>query len=447
MITSIVLCIAILWNMAACGVNEQGEEIVREEMTVTDGEEVCFERIIVDENGWGSSSINVSKFRNSAVLTIEGGRQVVAYYDGDGSATLALLEDSDIHRIKIKDDMNKNLLGDGHCSINIGYADGWIYYAYGAHSLVEVYYGVVAVDDFYKTKAVNAQENNHLISYPQFYKVGEKLWFVYRDDEDEGWAYVDLTGETEMDFSREQTILSDTSLYMNDIGVSEDGMFLAIPFVERYPSDGDLVRNDGIYLIWSSDGGETWSSACEDNLSLPVAKEQTAKVIDIGLYENLMNQESTFVTGDGDIYFTRMTNDENGVPQVYLTYYNIKDQTCKSYCVSDNDVDFDLLGAGTLILPLSRAEIAVSDHQIYVIYRQEGSIVIASAEKEENEIGEFDRLTLSDFNVGLWEPNYDQTLWDEEGILCLFVQKTSQEESDILAEERETTPIYLYYFK
>lgn len=136
------------------------------------------------------------------------------------------------------------------------------------------------------------------------------------------------------------------------------------------------------------------------------------------------------------------------IPQIYLTKYNVNTNEISSYQITNNTIDFDLIGTGTLKLPISRSQVIVSKKFVHVIYRLQESIVISSApRKNEGLLGSFEEIVIDNINVGYWEPNYDTVLWNEEDIICLFVQQVQQEEADQLNDEQISTPIYLYYFK
>lgn len=406
-------------------------------------------KLLVETEGFGSSTINVSKFRSDAVISLDNGIQITAYFNRDGQACLAVIEDGQIHKITIQDEMERRLLGDGHCSINIGCWSDRVWYVYGAHANCG-YYGWIDAEDLFSVSQISSQKLNVPLSYPSFYPFANRFLFVYRDGTNGLWSYLDLTQEPVLDFSKAQPLCEGNfGLYINDIGVSPNGMYAAIPFVERQPAQDDyLVRNDGVYLFWSTDQMETWESTIKSGLSLPVHIQDTEKVCAVGLEEALMNQESTCVTDEGEVWFTRITDDENGVPQVYLTGFNLKSYESVSYQVSENIQIFDLVGKGTLSLPISRAQVIFSEEFIHVIYRESDRIIVASAKKQGNmRLGQFERLVAAEDEVGLWEPNYDHALWEKQGILCLFVQETSQEDSDQPAEKEMVTPIYLIYLK
>lgn len=341
-----------------------------------------YSSICVEENGFGTSSINVSKFRNSAVVMTDKG-EVTAYFHADGTAYLALVGEDKIYKVQILDAMDKDLLGDGHCSINIGYYNNKIYYAYGSH-VTNGYYGSIDLENFYTESYTMSAKIDELLTYPSFYNIGEEFWFVYRADNDNYWYYLDLTNSEEFDFADAKMICygnTQSGLYLNDLDTSEDGSYAAIPFVERYPIDDEEghVHNDGVYLIWSDDGLKSWKSLRNEELSLPIGIDDTEKVVSVGMDANLMNQESTYVTDKGEVYFTRITDDADGIPQIYLTKFDTNTRKSISWQVTKNDTDFDLLGKGTLRLPLSRSQVVVSEKEVHVIYRQEDSIIVASA--------------------------------------------------------------------
>ena len=452
---AILIIILMIWIFCIIALNSYLKKETISEMIYYENDMECSNdylevnsRVMIEESGFGTSTINTSKFRNSAVISTPEG-QVVSYFNTHGQAILALLKDDIIYKIKIQDNMQKRLLGDGHCSINIGYWNDRVWYAYGAHAS-SMYCGNIDIEDFYHKASIEANSINEKISYPQFYsfKNNSKFWFVYRNDADSTWYYLDLSNSENIELLKANK-LCEGNIYINDIGISQDGDYLAIPFVERYPvGENNLIRNNGIYMFWSKDGGKSWKNSDNESLLLPVTISKVKKIIDIGTESNLINQESTYVTNDGEVYFTRVTDDNEDIPQIYLTKYNVNTNEISSYQITNNTIDFDLIGTGTLKLPISRSQVIVSKKFVHVIYRLQESIVISSApRKNEGLLGSFEEIVIDNINVGYWEPNYDTVLWNEEDIICLFVQQVQQEEADQLNDEQISTPIYLYYFK
>lgn len=407
-------------------------------------------RVLIEEKGFGSSTINVSKFRTNAVVTTEWG-QVVSYFDHKGDAYLALLDNENVYKVKIIAEMEERLLGDGHCSISLGYWNDTIWFAYGCHANIG-FCGKVKLDDLLEVNTIKADKLETEITYPAFYNVKadkEKFLFVYRNDKDENWYYIDLAQTGNFELSQEQMICEGKyNLYINDIGVSDNGKYVAIPFVERYPVLEDFrIRNDGIYLMWSEDCMQSWNSLSMKGMSLPVTIQDTEKIISLGLEDNLMNQESTYVTDRGEVWFTRITNDTHGIPQIYLSGYDIKSHNVVSYQVTESKNEFELMGKGTLRNPISRSQVIASDNYLHVIYRIGDEICISSAEKIDGmRIGKMETLKIAN-NVGQWEPNFDPLLWEEERRICLYVQESYQEDGDILGTTEKVTPIYLYYLQ
>lgn len=377
---------------------------------------------------------------------------MTGYYDKEGHAHLVLInKKKKAYYMQIYDDMKFELLGDGHCSINLGYHNGLIWYAYGSHS-TPLYYGTVELNSFRNTKQIYASKADIMATYPAFYTIGNNFYFLYRNDYDRGWDLQDLTNATEFDFSNQRMLINYSNLdngarlYINDIGSSSDGSLIAIPYVIRLNSTDELVRNDGIYLAYSKDSMKTWETYGKDSVETTIIPNNDKKLIKIGQEENLINQESTYVTNNGWVFFTRLTDDKNGIPQLYLSGYKEGSEPV-SYLLTDNTVDFQLLGVGTLTLPVSRGQVIASDKYLHVIFRQDDELVIASTEYDESGIKEpFDKLKMTDFELGDWEPNFDTELWKGERKLALYVQNAEQGESDQLKEELTGTNGYILYF-
>lgn len=445
----VILSVCYLGNMhdapEIAGGMREGEYILQEDVMREGKTLQLLKRICVTESGFGTSSINVSKFRTSAVVSTEFG-QLIGYFKSNGKAYLALLQENEMSEIEIVDNMPSHLLGDGHCSISIAYDKGKVWYAYGAHCC-KGWWGRLPMKNFGNVTKTYAKESASEFSYPQFYKTKDALYFICRNEE-EYWSCQKITANSTLSF--ESVLLygkARETLYINDLGVSENGKYAAIPFVERVSMENNHVRNDGIYLIWSDDSMETWKSIKNDQLTLPIEFKDTSKILVLNPDGNLMNQESTYVSDTGEIFFTYMYDDVSGIPQIYLGRFSLTTKETKSWQITDQHKDFDMLGKGTLWLPLSRAQVIGSDNYIHIICRVDQNIHIYSCKRNITDFGlRFDNFTIEE-DVGAWEPNYDVALWEKENTLCLFVQDVLQGESDILAAKTKVSPIYLYYFK
>ncbi len=406
------------------------------------------DRIVIDENGFGSGNLNVSKFRRNALLSLPDGSQVIAYFNTEGIPVIALYNGNEIFKTSIGSSMKYSLLANGHCSINIGYNDNQIYYIFGCHA-IEGYYGMLTVDDIKNQNKIEANKTPISLTYPQFYHIGKDFIFMFRDDTEHPclWKYMVLNNQgSDWDFLGATAFIDLDYLYFNDIGYSRDGNIVALPYVIRHTEIVDnKVRNEGVFLIWSEDGMNHWSSLEEEGVSLPFAQNAVPKIVDIDFEWNMMNQESTFVTNEGVVFFTRITDDENGIPQIYLTQFDIHEKSIQSYQVTRNKKDFELTGSGTLTIPISRSQVVGTDKTIHLVYRLGDRVVISSADYTDGSVSDFSDLVLND-SVGAWEPNYDVELWETEHILCLFIQETYQGYGDHSGNSLISTPICLYYF-
>lgn len=139
-------------------------------------------KICVEEQGFGTASVNVSKFRRNAVLTTEYG-QIVAYFREDSVPCIKLIGEQE-YCIEIISDMEERLLGDGHCSRNIGIYNDVLWYAFGCHANYG-YYGIISMEEFCLVEEVTATAipMDKKISYPQFYCETDKFLFMCRNDQ------------------------------------------------------------------------------------------------------------------------------------------------------------------------------------------------------------------------------------------------------------------------
>jgi hypothetical protein len=126
---------------------------------------------------------------------------------------------------------------------------------------------------------------------------------------------------------------------------------------------------------------------------------------------------------------TYFQQEEDEVPQVYVIYNSgIGWDRLK---VDHRTLDFDLAGAGTRSIPISRPVILHSNQQgsskIHVIYRDEEYNNNACLKSMTiGQEGNWDTILLTEDGLDRWEPTFDTELWKDKGILHLFMQKVGQ---------------------
>lgn len=384
-------------------------------------------------DAWASSSINVSVFREQSVLAVGSGDYLVAYFDHSGDLCLHQLATNGrtVRRIRVLPRLSDALLGDGHCSASLGLSpDGYLHVMYGAHDTFP-YYASLSIDDFLllpDAGSISAVTWPTRMSYPQYYVLGGSLQMWFRADPATEVHRVIYDAATRRWPDGSETLLTPGSVervYMNQLAVY--GKRVALPWIYRHASDDDLVRNEGLWLAWSEDAGKAWSTASGKPLIWPVAWGEQSPLVSFPTDRQPLNQTSSRFGPDGRLYLTCYAKDSAGRHQVMLTIVAPDGQVLGNEAVSDSLATFDLLGRGTLVLPLSRPQIVVSDRFVHVVYRQDKRLVVAS---RPSAIGpgkggwRYLRPEMGDLVA--WEPSISAMHWEAYGQLVVFVQPAYQ---------------------
>ncbi len=413
-------------------------------------------------DAYASSTVNVSIFRRSVVLTTPKG-QFVAFYDAKGDATILLINKKGrvAGRYTVFPKLSSRLIQDGHCVISIGYSpDGILHVIYGAHG-TKPFYAQIALDEIVPSfdNVVNATTWSETMTYPQFYTIKDQLWLLYRHVPDifvsqyvlERKSFVPLY-ETPLLSYDGLPHYTGASVYINQMASFGDNiaMFWAYRLPPRIMPEDErryLVVNDGLWSAQSNDGGKSWFDIHGRTLTLPISYEQiinTGKTINILQSGGLLNQGSSTMGSNGNIYDVHQAKDFEGCPQIFLTILDNNGTVVLNEAVSTNKEHFELLGKGTLLLPLSRADVAVSDRMVHVIYRQNGRLVIAS-KLLNNLHGDWRYFIPETPDLGGWEPNYDFVAWKNNHSLDIYVQSARQGRMDF-GIKGKASPAKLYKF-
>jgi hypothetical protein len=384
---------------------------------------------------YANSSVNVSIFREQSVLRLSNGIHAVAYYDEAGDVRIDTVDGGGrvAHSLWIEPRLERRLLADGHCAINMGRSsDGKIHVIYGAHVTMPFY-------AMFDESALQEGAPEHLqaslwarsITYPQFYNVGGTLqmWFRLEPDTDIHRAtYVPGSGGMPLT-SQPMLLQDDASLtypYMNRLAVQ--GQNVALSWVYRLFSSDDLVRNEGIFLARSSDGGRTFVSKGVP-LTLPAELGAVTPTLPVPDTQQPLNQTDSTYGPDGRLYLTYYAKDTQGIHQIHLAEFDPGGNLLQAGPVSDSTARFDLTGRGTLVLPLSRPQIVVSDRYIHIVYRQGETLVIASRVTQDPR-APWTYLRLNEGELGAWEPTFSRDTWAIERRLLLYVQYARQGTAD-----------------
>jgi hypothetical protein len=375
---------------------------------------------------YASSSINVSVFRQSAVLSTPWG-QFTGYYDENGQVRIVRIDEERNAQLYtlVEPRIEDRLLGDGHCSINIGFSmDGYLHVMYGAHA-THAFYAKILLHEKNPIKPVIARDFGISLTYPQFYNTVDATFLLYRSGKVIYRMTYDNSRSCWLTVNPQEILVAEsgiTSVYIDRLGIHGNRLVLTWVYRIAPPVAGQIL-NKGLYLMLSNDGGDQWEDIYGNPISLPVRLAQAPLVFNIGVERARMNQCSAAFDHNGSIYVADMRKDEHGIPQIYLLQIIPKNGSVVERKISINADSFDLFGSGTLVLPLSRPEVAISEQFIHVIYRQNDRLIIATTKVAgftDSPVERYSPSTLHNLNA--WEPNYDIERWRQMGQLVIYWQ-------------------------
>ncbi len=187
----------------------------------------------------------------------------------------------------------------------------------------------------------------------------------------------------------------------------------------------NAATNHDIYYARSRDGGKTWANSAGKVLELPITAQSDARVLAIAKGQNLINQCSLATDAQGHPHIAYYCNGPDGVPQYFHLWFDGMQWSAQQ--VSGRTQTFSLGGTGTLKIPMSRPEIAISrSGTAYVITRDAefgGGLRLYAAVPPYANWKIMDVLAES---LGEWEPTYDLARWQRSGVLSLFVLPVKQ---------------------
>jgi len=373
-------------------------------------------------SAFAATAINADVFRCSS-LTTRDGVQFAIYFDGSGNVTTAQRKiDSD--QFTVFKQAFKGNIKDAHNSAVIGVSgDGKLHISYDHHNnplRYRVSNEKLSAEKFGDLLPMTGQDEEK-VTYPQFVNAPDgSLYFFYRNG---------ASGNGSLCINRYDVSTSKWEPIHHPL---IDGQGKRNPYWWR-----PAIGNDGsIHLAWcwrespaaetnhdlnymvSHDAGKTWQHSDGSGQKLPVILDNAEVVDKIPRGSNLINQCSTAVDTEGHPHMVHYMNDSAGIVQYFHTWFDGK--AWHRIQVSNRTTKFSLGGGGSLALPISRPEFAVSKTGIaYLIARESDSpgirIYSASAPYEK---WEPHQLTTQD--LGEWEPTYDQARWGADNTLDIF---------------------------
>lgn len=379
---------------------------------------------------YAGTAVNTAIFRVNAVVSASG-YQFVTYYDADGAVVVARRKLGDTNW-DIAPQPFKGNIRDAHNVVVLGVSyDGRLHLSYDHHGNA-LHYRVsekpLDVHSFGPERPMTGAKEDH-VSYPQFVSGADgSFYFFYRDG---------ASGNGTLCLNRYDVPTAKWQAVHHPL---VDGENKCNPYWWR-PAIGPAGE---IHLAWcwrdrpnaetnhdlcyamSKDGGKTWLRSDGKAQAIPVTRGNAEVVDPIPQNSNLINQCSAAIDSAGHPHLTHYHNDAAGVPQYFHVWHD--GTAWHRNQVSHRTQKFSLGGAGSLAIPISRPEIAISKSGgVYVITRDAeigGGIRLYRAAGAPYD--QWEPIDLTREDQGNWEPAYDIPRLQTAGVLSLFVLPVRQ---------------------
>jgi hypothetical protein len=385
--------------------------------------------------GWSRTSVNATIFRSNSIAS-HNGYQYVAYYDSLANVVLAKRKLGS-ETWEIRQTQYKGNALDAHNIISIMVdGDGFLHMAWDHHGHPLHYCKSVKPGSLEMEEAksmTGRQEAN--VTYPEFYRMPSgDLIFAYRDGS---------SGNGNLTMNR-YDLVSKKWIRLHDNLINGEGERNA--YWQMHVSNAGVIHlswvwrehftvetNHDMCYARSNDGGKTWQNSNGKMYTIPIDSQTAEYAWHIPQKSDLINQ-------------TSMTSDDKDNPYI-ATYYQAASDSCPQYYIiykktgewkaskaTTRTLNFDLAGAGSRSIPISRPKLllATKDGNQYLrmIYRDEehqGRVCLASADLSTML---WKTTELTSFSVDRWEPSYDTELWRTKQQLNLYLQKVGQESGE-----------------
>ncbi len=390
--------------------------------------------------GWAKNQVNAVIFRKNSLASFKGD-QYAAFYDGESKIVLAKRRLCST-KWAFKTTQFTGNTADAHNTICIAVdGSGLLHLAWGNHNKDLNYaHGVKAgsLEMSDKTSMIGRTENR--VTYPEFYSMPNgDLLFFYRDGASgNGNLVLNRYDLKTAKWTRVQDNLVDGEKARNaypQIAVDTRGS-IHVSWVWR--ESGDVATNHDLCYARSTDGGKTWTRSNGEKYQIPINASTAEYVWRIPQKSELINQTSMAADADGNPYIaTYWRSADSSVPQYRLVYFDGK--VWRASQVSDRKTPFSLSGGGTKRIPISRPQVIVDSskgkRRVIVIFRDEerGSRVSAAISTDLSN-DRWNIVDLDNADVGMWEPSFDQNLWNRSKTLNIFVQKVGQGDGEKLEQ-------------
>ncbi|MCM1137481.1 MAG: BNR repeat-containing protein [Duncaniella sp.] len=397
-------------------------------------------------DGYCRTSVNTTVFRASSAVT-HGDTQYVAYYDPDGYVTLAKrktgTDDWEVHRTQYKGKVT-----DAHNIISIGVdGDGVVHASFDHHGNPLRYCKGVAPGSLEMGELIPMTgEGEADVTYPEFYNLaGGDLLFAYRSGASgRGNLVLNRYSVADKKWNRVQDVLLDGENERNaywQLFVDPKGT-IHLSWVWR---ETWLVEtNHDLCYARSTDNGVTWERSDGTKYQLPITIGTAELAWSIPQKSELINQTSMTADTNGNPYIATYWRDaDSNVPQYRLVWHDGMQWNMEQ--IGERTQPFSLAGGGTKMIPISRPRIVSNGKKAYYVFRdQERGSKVSIAHTPSLGKESWKITDMTDFSVDAWEPSLDINLWNQEGLLDIFVQTSHQGDGEtISATSPASSPVYI----
>lgn len=398
--------------------------------------------------GWAKNSVNTVIFRHNS-LASHHDIQFTAFYDSEQYMVLAKRKLGSANWV-IKRTPYKGRAVDAHNSISIMVdGDGYLHVSWDHHGNPLRYAKSIHPGSLELTEKISmtGMKEDH-VTYPEFYKMpdGNLLFFYRSGGSGNGDLVMNAYDLQSQKWKQIQSNLIDGQGKRNaywQACVDAHGTF-HISWVWRESSD--VATNHDLGYARSKDRGKTWENSKGERYALPINIENTETVWQIPENSELINQTSMTTDSKGNpVIATYWQKKDSEIPQYHMVFYT--GQEWKVNQVSSRQTPFSLSGGGTKRIPISRPQVLMRKknglEQAFLIFRDaERDEKVSVAISSDFPTARWEIRELTEEAVGAWEPSYDTELWNNKGVLNLFVQKVEQIDGEGLGNN-EAKMIYV----
>lgn len=391
-------------------------------------------RSIPIAEGWAKTSVNAVIFRKNSVTSF-GKNQYAAFYDENSKVVVAKRK-LGAKNWEIKRTNFSGNTKDAHNSISLAVdGKGFLHLAWNHHNSPLQYARSLKAETLeFSDNLPMISEKENKVTYPEFYNLTDgNLLFLYRDGgSGNGNLVLNFYDAKAQKWSRVQNNLIDGEGKRNaypQMTIDAKGT-IHLSWVWR--ETPNVATNHDLAYAKSTDNGKTWQKSNGEKYVLPINSENAEIVWKIQQNSELINQTSMTADLRGNPFIATYWRDGNSdIPQFRVVYFDGK--IWKMSQVAQRKTAFSLNGAGTKRIPVSRPQIVVNKEKVFVIFRdaeRENRVSAAVSENIKENIWKV--IDLSETEVGMWEPTFDENLWNQRKELHLFVQNVGQGDGEKL---------------